>query len=89
MNKITRQDVEGMFKRLCRNMNKKIAESYNDVGAWNLEYIACYGGFKVEEIACKSGSICHPLSDRRLTTREMYEALYMTNCAIENFKRES
>jgi hypothetical protein len=61
-------------------------------GAWELSYNNYYGGWIVEEIDPKprsgSSGVGHPLISRRLSTKEMYYALWMAATAIESRKRK-
>jgi hypothetical protein len=75
MDRITRKNVEGMFETLCKVMGKRIATDYNDVGAWRLDYIACYGGWVIEEVCNEAGGIRHPIVDNRKGNRDMWEAM--------------
>ncbi len=87
MDRITRKNVEGLFETLCKAMGKRIATDYNDVGAWGLEYIACYGGWVIYEITSEGGAQRHPIVDNRNTNREMWEAMRFALRAMEAMGR--
>ncbi len=53
----TKRDATIAFERLCETKNKRVATSYNDVGAWQLDCNHMYGGYRIEEIVNDSGGI--------------------------------
>jgi Flp pilus assembly pilin Flp len=90
MTRTTQAEVKGMFNRLCKAMNKRVATKYNDVGAWAIEYTAVYGGWLAYEITNESGCTSNILISKRLPSKDMYQALYMAVCAVEylNYNKE-
>ncbi len=87
----TKEEVQGMFKRLAKAMGIEIVgTAYNTPTddlvymkhGLDLDYNATYGGYLVE-LVHEDTSISHPLSGIRLPAKEMYHALYMACCAIE------
>ena len=81
--KITKKDVQGVFKRFLKALGGRLAVNYKDQGAFDLEYNTEYGGWLVEEITGDMGAIDHPFLNVRLTTKEMYWALLMASRALE------
>lgn len=79
----TRKDAEAAFVHLCRAVGKGTATSYNDVGAWTLDYNATYGGAVVAEIVNDGGGQSHPLGDRRMSPREFCAAAWFAIRAID------
>lgn len=77
----TKQEVQGMFKRLLRGMGVNESTQNHNEG-WYLEYNAIYGGYKVELIH-EDTSVSHPLGEVRRSAKEMYNSLHMACCAIE------
>lgn len=75
MDRYTRKDAEAAFDRLCEATGHRKATAYNDVGAWALDYVACYGGYVVESPVNDGGGIIHPLGERRRTAREFCDAV--------------
>lgn len=69
----TKADIELWFGHLCNDLGKRVATSYDDVGAWRLDYVACYGGWNIEEICTESGGIRHPFDSRRYAGRAMFD----------------
>ena len=82
----TKAQVEGIFKRLAEACGKRIATSYNDVGAWRLDYTACYGGYNIEEIDNERGGISQPMGGQRMKAGEFWSACYFALRAIEAVK---
>lgn len=83
MERYTRKDAEACFERLLKVTGHRHADSWNDVGGWQLDYAGCYGGYVVEEICTPGGGVRHPLGDRRRTAREFCEAVWFAERAIE------
>ncbi len=79
----TKSEVKGMFSRLVRAMGKRECPiSYNGLV---LDYIACYGGYVIEEIGPKGGC-SHPFGSVRRNAREMYLSMLMATQAVENVR---
>ncbi len=87
MELITKSMVEAAFARLCKVMGHKVAESYQDVGAWRVDYVGCYGGYVVERIDNSSGGVSHPFGIIRRNAREMYQAMHFAIDAVEYKER--
>lgn len=82
----SKSEVNGMFNRLAKAMNRRI-----DGGSYDglvLDYVECYGGYVIEEL-CPTGGISHPFGSNRRNAREMYLSMLMTTQALEdiNYKR--
>jgi hypothetical protein len=77
--RITKSEVKGMFIRLVRAMGK-----HKDDGLV-LDYVACYGGYVIEELI-PSGGVSHPFGCKRRTAKEMYLSMHMTAQALEDIK---
>ncbi len=76
----TNKEVQGMFSRLIKAMSKR-----EDRGSYNglvLDYVACYGGYVIEEL-CPTGGVSHPFGCLRRSAREMYLSMWMTVQALE------
>lgn len=82
MDRYTKKDAEAAFDRLCAATGHSRAEAYNDHGAWSLDYVACYGGFVVEEIDDVSCGVSHPMGERRRSAREFVQAVRFAIDAI-------
>ncbi len=53
------------------------------VGAWSLDYNPHYGGWVIEEIHSEAGGVTTPFGDRRLSTSQFYQALWMVLRALQ------
>ncbi len=94
--KITKKDVQGMFRKLlkaCKKyegpimMNDGADGLMHIPGGWSLDYCATYGGYVIEEHLDKGG-ISHPFGAVRRTTREMYLSMHMLTVMLEEMARE-
>jgi hypothetical protein len=78
----TKREVQGMFERLAKSMNKTIGYKPNE---WNLDYASIYGGYVIEECG-ENGSVSHPFSTIRRGKRDMYLSLLMAAQAVEEIR---
>lgn len=78
----TRHDADVAFTRLCMLLNKTPGK-WNEVGAWQLDYNATYGGYVVNEISTPGGGVRTPLGDRRMVAREFCEAVWFAERCAE------
>lgn len=79
----SRKDAESAFHTLCLVLGRRAATSWNDVGAWQLDWASEYGGYVVQEIMTDSGAVTCPLGDLRRTAREFCESVYFVRRALE------
>lgn len=82
--RMTKKELEGMFCRLARASNKSTEKS---LYGWKLDYVACYGGYVIEDLSV-DGGINHPFGARRRNAKEMYYSMWMAAQALEQFKYE-
>ena len=40
----TKTEIDEVFKLFCKVIGKRVAQTWNDVGAWTLDYAKQYGG---------------------------------------------
>lgn len=71
----TKQDAERSFDLLLKILGKEKAESYNDVGKYNLDYNSTYGGVLIEEIISSTGAVRHPFGAYRKSIREFCDCV--------------
>jgi hypothetical protein len=71
----TRTEVNEVFKLFCKAICKRVTESWNDVGAWRLDYIKEYGGYVIQEIINDRGAVEMPLGHERLSATELVERM--------------
>ena len=81
----TKKDVESQFNRLLYLFGKNKAESYKDVGAWYLDYIACYGGYVIQEVITDTGAITHPFDHTRRSAKEFIDWAFDITRSIEQY----
>ncbi len=79
----TKSDVQGMFNRLAKAMNKRV-DGGSGLG---LDYIACYGGYVVVQYD-ELGGESHPFGCMRRSATEMYLSMCMTVQALEALNQE-
>ena len=82
MARTTKREVEGAFAALLRAVNGRKAESYNDVGAYDLTHNGTYGGYVIERVHDEHGSISRPFGDQHRPAGEMYDTLWFAVNAI-------
>lgn len=79
----TKSEVQGMFNRLAKAMNKPV-----DAGCYNglcLDYAPIYGGYVIEELG-PEGGCSHPFGSLRRSAREMYLSMHMAAQALEDIR---
>ncbi len=78
----TRKHVESAFAYFCNAMGKRIAKSYDDKGAWALDYAPVYGGYVICEYL-PSGGEGRPMGDTRLPAAQFAQTLWFATRAVE------
>lgn len=66
MDRYTRKDAIAAFDRLIKAIGGRVATSYNDVGAYRLDWNTVYGGGNIERISNLQGGVSQPFGGRRL-----------------------
>lgn len=83
----TRKDAERAFKLLCETTGHRVATQWDDVGAWQLDYAACYGGYVVHEVL--DHGIREPMGSRRRPAREFCSTVNFAVRAFESAARQA
>jgi len=78
MTRITHKDAERSFESLIRVIGGRVANSYNDVGAYLLDYNETYGGCVVHLVTNKAGGVRCPFGMSRMTPAEFVNAVRFT-----------
>lgn len=81
--KYTKKEVQGMFNRLAKAMNK-IVDGGNYDGLV-LDYAPIYGGYVIEQLG-PEGGCSHPFGSLRRSAREIYLSMHMTAQALEDIR---
>ena len=71
----TKTEVNEVFKLFCKAIGKRVAATWNDVGAWTLDYAKEYGGYAIQEIIDSRGARETPLGDQRYTATDLVERM--------------
>jgi hypothetical protein len=82
----TRKDAELALDRLLNAIGGRRAKSYNDVGAFRLDYAAVYGGYSIEQIDNDGGGISQPFGPRRRTARELVDTVNFALHALRIYR---
>jgi hypothetical protein len=77
----TRAQIEGAFKVWVEMVGGKVSKGYNDVGGYALDYVACYGGWRIIQI-CNERSGQRDVTNRMGAT-QFWEALHFAIRTIE------
>lgn len=86
MERITKFQMESAFKALIKELGGKVAERYDDHGAYTLDH--SYGGYQIERICDDSTGVSCPFGFRRFTTKEAYHTFWFAVEAIRSAKAE-
>ena len=71
----TRIELNEVFKLFCEVIGKRVAQTWNDVGAWTLDYAKEYGGYVIYQIINDRGAKEIPLGDQRYSGIELVERM--------------
>jgi hypothetical protein len=71
----TRKDAEAAFTRLISAIGGRVATTYNDVGAYRLDWNGTYGGGNIELITSQSGGVSQPFGMQRRNAREFCDSV--------------
>ena len=85
----TRKNAEAAFDRLITAIGGRVAEKYNDVGAYRLDWNGAYGGGNIERISNEQGGVSLPFGMRRHNAREFCEMVSFTMDVMSEVKRNS
>ena len=83
----TKKEVENSFKAFIKAINGKVATSYNDVGAYDLDHNSTYGGYVIERVHNEHGGVSHPFGDTRRNASEMASTLWFAASAIDKINK--
>lgn len=86
--RITKAHVESAFHALLRELGKEEAQSYNDVGAYRLDYAGEYGGYMIYEITGAHGGENGVYGHQRHSAREMYDMIWFAVEVLRTQRRE-
>lgn len=86
MNSYTRKDAVKAFERLVKTIGGRVATSYNDVGAYRLDWNPTYGGGNIELVCSVSGGVSQPFGPQRHNAREFCDMVRFAIDAISIVK---
>ncbi len=82
----TRRDMYRAVEGLADACGTSMAQDYKDVGAWELDYNAIYGGAVIQEVVNSAGGVTLPLGQRRMAPGAFVEACELATKAIRYSK---
>ena len=82
----TIRDAEKSFVLLCELTGHRVAERYNDVGAWALDYNPIYGGVVIHEPVNDGGGVSEPFGSGRVSPREFCAQVLFLARALDTMK---
>jgi len=71
----TRTELNEVFNLFCEAIGKRVADTYDDTGAWTLDHAKDYGGYVIQEIVNDQGAREMPLGHERLSATELVERM--------------
>ena len=71
----TKSEVNEVFTLFCKAIGKRIAETWNDTGAWTLDYAREHGGYVIQEIINDHGAKEMPLGGQRYSPTQLVERM--------------
>lgn len=95
MARTTRRQAEMAAERLVRACGGQMSKGWTrgedgqlraDVGAFVLDYAACYGGYQLQQHVTDGGGVSTPFGDRRMSAREFWDACYFACRALDVYR---
>lgn len=83
MDRTTRKDAHAAFERLIKAIGGRVATSYDDHGAYQLDWNASYGGGVIELISDESCGVSHPFGSERHKAAPFCDMVHFAMRAIE------
>jgi hypothetical protein len=77
----TKSEVQAVFERFCKVHGYRIATSYNDVGAYELDHAGIYGGYVINQIANEDGGLNQPFGSKRMRAEAFVDSMRMAIAA--------
>ena len=71
----TKSEVNEVFSLFCEAIGKRVADTYDDTGAWTLDHAKEYGGYVIYQIINDRGAKDTPLGDQRYSATELVERI--------------
>lgn len=86
--RVTKLMIENQFVGLCNALGKRIATSWDDEGAYQLDYEAINGGWCIQENMGK-GRISYPFGHDRYKASEFFDLLRFAQRTIAIFRDDN
>lgn len=71
----TKAEVNAVFARFVKAIGGRVAESYNDIGGYGIDYNPTYGGYHVYRVDNAAGGQNLPFGSRRMKPGEFVDCL--------------
>lgn len=89
MDRYTRKDAEKQFERLIQAIGGCVAKSFDDHGAYQLDWNATYGGGVIEQISENSSGVNQPFGAQRHNAKDFCNMVHFAMRVLENQSRNS
>jgi len=80
---VSKKLVENKFKWFVEALGGKLAQGYNDVGGYALNYNGIYGGYNIVRIVNAGGGQSQPFGSGRRKASAFVDALELATTALE------
>lgn len=87
MDRYSRKDATAAFHRLVHAIGGRVATSYNDVGAYRLDWNPTYGGGNIERIENAQGGVSQPWGASRMNARAFCHMVHFAICTLGQKER--
>lgn len=77
----TKSEVQAVFERFCKVHGYRIATSFNDVGAYELDHNSIYGGYVINQIMNDGGGVTQPFGSKRMKAEPFVDSMRMAIAA--------
>ena len=90
MARVTKDEVKAVFERFVQRLGGRVATSYNDVGAYQLDHNSVYGGWVIQRVYNEHGAVESPFYHTRRSSKEFVETLWFAIALMdEQAKKET
>lgn len=89
MDKWTRKDADAQFERLVKAIGGRVATSFDDHGAYQLDWNATYGGGVIERISANSSGVSQPFGSQRHSAKDFCNMVHFAMRVLEQTRQTS
>ena len=86
MTRTTKAEIQSAFTVWLKAIGGHEAIQYNDANGYRLDYAACYGGWRIEQVASDGHGIRN-VNNQRMPSGAFRQALNLASESIREYRR--